>query len=359
MTEQDIGRFDENMRAKVADENGLVWYEATEYPFRLCGLYWYERDRIYRRLPRQSKWPLPEAVDKLADCTAGGQVRFRSDSKKLTVRFELKNAARMDHMPDTGCSCFDLYIGEPGKERFFRGMNRIELDSVHNTIEMMNIEDSSMRDFVLNFPLYNGVNKVEIGVSEGAVIESPQPFVDSRPVVIYGTSITQGGCASRPGMLFTNILSRKLNREFFNYGFSGNGKCESEVAEILTEIADPALFIIDCDANCGDPVVFAERLPKFIDILRRDHPVMPILVLTRIRFAKEVNVSERHDNYWIQFHEVVRRRNDGDVNIHFADGHNLLGNDYYECMVDGVHPTDLGFYRMAELLEPKIRSLIS
>ncbi len=359
MVKQDISRLDENMRAKIADENGLVWYDPAEAPFRLCGLYWYGQDEIYRRLPRQSKWRITEAVDAIAECSTGVQVRFRSDCTRMTVRFELKQTGRMDHMPDTGKNCFDLYIGEPGKERFFRGMARPDLDSTANSVEMMNVEDAAMRDFVLNFPLYGGVNKVEIGVNEGAVIEPPRPFADSRPVVIYGTSITQGGCASRPGMLFTNILSRKLNREFFNYGFSGNGRCESELAEILTEIADPALFIIDCDANCSESPVFAERLPKFIDILRRDHPVMPILVLTRIRFAKEIDVSERTENYWIQLNEVARRRREGDANIHFADGHNLLGQDYYECMVDGVHPTDLGFYRMAESLEPKIRSLIS
>jgi len=353
----EITKLDKYMAVKEADENGLVWYDPTEKPFRLCGFYWYERDRIFRRLPKESPWKITEAVDVLSNCTAGGQIRFRTDSKRIVVRLLNLTPGRMDHMPDTGRSGVDLYIGEPTRERFWSTLRRTEYENVF-TYELMNLETVAMRDFVLNFPLYNGVKSIELGLDEAAVVEAPKPFVREQPVVIYGTSITQGGCANRPGMAFTNILSRKLNIEFLNYGFSGNGKCESELAEILSEIADPALFIIDCEANCaGDPPAFAKRLTAFIDILRRDHPTMPILVLTRIAFARE-NAENADLCRRLQMDEVNRRYQAGDKNIHFMDGGKLLGNDFDECTVDGVHPTDLGFSRMAESLQDTIRRLI-
>ncbi len=353
----EITKLDQYMAVKKADENGLVWYDPAEKPFKLCGFNWYKRDRIFRRLPKESPWPITDAVNTLADCTAGGQARFRTDSKRIVVRLDNGVASRMDHMPDTGMSGVDLYVGEPTRERFWSTLRRSTYEGVL-TYELMNEEKAEMRDFVLNFPLYNHVKSIELGFDDGSKVEAPKPFVREQPVVIYGTSITQGGCANRPGMLFTNILSRKLNIEFLNYGFSGNGRCESELAEILTEIADPALFIIDCEANCaGDPGLFAQRLTAFIDILRRDHPSMPILVLTRILYARE-NFENARICRQMQMDEVNRRCQAGDRNIHFMDGRHLLGNDYDECTVDGVHPTDLGFYRMAESLLDPVAKLI-
>ncbi len=354
----EITKIDKYMAVKKADENGLVWYNPTAKPFRLCGFYWYEQDRIFRRLPKESPWAISDSVNALANCTAGGQARFRSDSRRIVVRLENRAPGRMDHMPDVGMSGVDLYVGEPTRERFWSSLRRTSYEGVLS-YELMNVENSEMRDFVLNFPLYNGVKTIELGFDEGAAVEAPKPFVREQPVVLYGTSITQGGCAARPGMAFSNILSRKLNIEFLNYGFSGNGRCESELAEILGEIADPSLFIIDCEANCAaDVELFAKRLTVFIDILRRDHPLMPILVLTRITYARE-NPENADRCRRIQMSEVDRRYRDGDRNIYFMDGSKLLGNDFDECTVDGVHPTDLGFYRIAEGLQDTVRGLIA
>lgn len=366
--QQNISDLDENMKICEPDENGLLWHNPAEKPFRLCGFYWHDQDQVFRRLPVSPKYPISENVEALCNHTAGGQIRFRSDSKRISLKVEILNIGRMDHMPDTGMSGFDLYIGKPGSERFYSVLRQSTHTGSYIT-EMMNVHDSVMRDFVLNFPLYNGVKSLKIGLEADAKTEEPVAFSVPRPVVIYGTSITQGGCASRPGMAFSNILSRKLNVEFLNQGYSGNGKCETEMAKILSEISDPALFIIDCDANCSDYKLFAKLLPRFIDTLRTKHPQMPILIISRISFGKEahhctIDVKPLFPsrallkNAQIQIAEVERRRCAGDHNIHFLDGSTLLGRDYWECTVDGVHPTDLGFYRIAENLQSIVESLI-
>lgn len=362
---ENINDLDENMKARQPDSNGMIWHDANEKPFRLCGFYWYGQDRTFRRLPLQPKYPISEAVEALCNHTAGGQLRFRTNSPRISLKIETLNIGRMDHMPDTGMSGFDLYIGKPGRERFYSVLRQSTHDGSY-IAEMFNVKEHGMRDFLLNFPLYNGVKSLQIGLDADASIEAPQSFSLSRPVIFYGTSITQGGCASRPGMAFTNILSRRLNLEVFNQGYSGNGKCEPEMAKILVKINNPALFVIDCDANCGD-AGFAERLPVFIEIIRAAHPVMPILVMSRISFGKEAhrgitpgNITPApglRDNFRIQSETVKQRRDNGDRNIHFLDGSKLLGRDYWECTVDGVHPTDLGFNRIAENLQKTIKKL--
>jgi len=180
--------------------------------------------------------------------------------------------------------------------------------------------------------------------------------------VVYGTSITQGGCACRPGMAYTNILSRRLNLEFINLGFSGNGRGEPEVARIIATLPEPACFVLDYEANCTDPEQLRKTLPEFIRILRAAHPRIPLLVISRIPYAAEdhkpVAHGRRLERRDIQSQCVETFRQAGDSRIFFQDGSNLLGADFDECTVDGSHPTDLGFLRMAEGLEPVFRKIL-
>lgn len=215
----------------------------------------------------------------------------------------------------------------------------------------------------LNMPLYQGVEEVWIGVDKDAVISDAPAYASSRPVIIYGTSITQGGCASRPGMAYSNILSRMIPVEFVNLGFSGNGKGEPELAHIMSEIHDPGLFILDYEGNTGEAGNIARTLPAFIQILRERHPEVPILVVSRISTAEDQFYTERrelHDRRrLIQIENVEQRRTEGDCNLHFVDGFKLLGDDFVnDCTVDGTHPTDLGFLRMAQSLAPIIKRLL-
>jgi hypothetical protein len=348
------------MRPNESEGEGLTWHAPSEPPFRLAGFAWFQHDRAYRRLPVRPKWPLPKAVDDLANCPSGGQVQFQTDSRKLAVKVQLAGPAGLDHMPQTGVAGFDCYVGRPKEQRYW-STTRFQFQAASYTCYLFDLPQRETRNVTLNFPLYQGVKEVLVGMEAGAQVQAPPPYYDNRPIVVYGTSITQGGCAARPGMAFTNILSRRLNRPFVNLGFSGSGRGEPEVARTIAEIPDPACLVLDYEGNAGGGLL-EQTLGGFIDILREAHPETPILVVSRIRMAPDCfslsGARDRDGKRGFQRRTVQGRRAAGDANIHFLDGARLLGGDFDECTVDGVHPTDLGFWRMAKGLEPVLKDIL-
>jgi lysophospholipase L1-like esterase len=356
--QQDIGKLDKNMAIKTVDANGIAWYTPTAAPFRLVGFKWYEQDKLFRRLPVKPKWAIRKPVDHLANNTSGGQVHFQTDSARILVRVKLAHASGMYHMPATGQSGFDLYVGAPGELRYYKTA-RFNHGVNEYTAALLEGK-KAMRNCVINFPLYNGVKSVEIGVDDGSKVEAAPAFAGDGCVVVYGTSITQGGCADRPGLSYTNILSRRLNREVVNLGFSGNGKGEAALAHLITQIPKKQLIVLDYEANAYWGV--KETMDPFIDILREAQPNVPILVLTKIHYANELHeegrMADLKKRAAFQRELVERRRAAGDSNIHFLDGGTLLGDHAEECTVDGVHPNALGFMKMADALEPEFRRLL-
>lgn len=340
----------------------LRWYSPLKAPFHIAGFPWLAKDGVYRRLPLASRAGLPPAVDTLAYCTAGGQIRFRTNSSRLVIRARLAGPANMHHMPSTGQCGFDCYLGEPGDQYF---VATAIFKPTASEYESQLYQWNTKKDVAvtLNFPLYQGVEEVWIGIDKDAVISDAPAYASNKPVVIYGTSVTQGGCASRPGMAYSNILSRMIPLQFVNLGFSGNGKGEPELAHMISQIDDPALYILDYEGNTGEAENIARTLPVFIRILRERHPAVPILVVSKIRNAGDRFYEGMRELYnrrrQIQIENVEQRRAEGDSNIHFVDGSKLLGEDSVsECTVDGIHPTDLGFLRMAQSLAPTIRQLL-
>jgi lysophospholipase L1-like esterase len=354
-------KHESNTTAIEAETTPLIWHSPRMQPFHIAGFSWLEREGVYRRLPLKPNYPLPPAVDDLANCTAGGQIRFQTNSSRLSLKVRLTGIADMNHMPATGQCGFDCYIGMPEEQMYY---NTTKYDHMKQEYEFAMFEkmEAGLRNITLYFPLYKGVEEVQIGLDPEADITAPPPYISNKRIVIYGTSITQGGCAARSGMAYTNILSRKLPVEFINLGFSGSGRGEAEVARIVSEIPNQALFVLDYEANCVSPELLQSTLPEFIRIFRSRHPEVPILVLSQIRFARELFDREllelRLKRKRIQMEIVNAFREQGDESIYFHDGENLLGADFNECTVDGVHPTDLGFIRMAEQLAPVLEKYI-
>ncbi|MFH1570681.1 MAG: SGNH/GDSL hydrolase family protein, partial [Gemmatimonadota bacterium] len=256
----------------------------------------------------------------------------------------------------------DLYVGPPGQVRY-HNTTKYDHTRTEYQVELYNQPEPGMRPFTLYFPLYQGVRQVWVGLDSGAAVQPPEPWGLSAPVVAYGTSITQGGCAARPGMAYTNLLSRALDAEVINLGFSGSGQGEPEVARVLAGIAPCALFVLDYEANSQGTERYRQTLPEFVRILREAQAETPILVVSRIRYASElVSASARRDReerLALARDLVEARRAAGDRHLHFCDGSGLLGDeDWEESTVDGVHPTDLGFHRLALHLEPVIREVL-
>ncbi|EPY04250.1 hypothetical protein PAALTS15_26019 [Paenibacillus alvei TS-15] len=350
----------EQQRTNTSD---VIWYSPLEAPFAVAGLHWLSTEGKYRRLPVSPEHKIPEGVDWLADHTAGGQIRFVTDSSKLFLRVKLSGPHDMYHMSATGQCGFDCYVEADGHLHYrstTAGWN--PRDSEYESVLFFR-DEAEKRLVVLNFPLYQGVEEIMVGLKRDAIVESPPAYEDPRKVIVYGTSITQGACAMRPGMCYTNILSRRINREFINLGFSGHGKGEAELAHIIASISDPACLILDYEANSVSPERYAETLPRFVRIYREVHPEVPILILSRlafsfIRFDEEdsrLNQVRKH----MQMTLVESLRQAGDRHIYFCDGEQLLPQHALECFVDGTHPTDLGFVQMADGLEPVLREILA
>lgn len=352
-------QLDPNMEIKKPDSSGLIWYNPWDQPIILSGFAWFEaNNRAYNRLPVNSSLNISNPVKLLALNTSGGQIRFQTDSCKISIRASLPNLSKMDHMTLTGQNGFDLYMGPPGDLRFL-GVSRINSENIE--APLFAHDKKEMRNFVINFPLYTAVNKVEIGVEDGAKFEAPAAFADSQRIVIYGTSITQGGCASRPGMSYTNILSRRLNREIINLGFSGNGTGEIALAAAINDIKDKSLVILDYDANVT-PEQLTQTLEPFIQKLREADPKIPIIVVSKVPRTLEITLQSyaeaRQNKLRFQRELVEKLRAAGDTNIYFLDGSHFLGSDWDACLVDGIHLTDLGSSRMAENFSKEIQRIM-
>ena len=336
-------------RSEKADDAGLVWFNADEQPLELTGFHWYSKDKKFRRLPLDLDPKISNGVKALAWNTTGGKIRFRTDSKRVVLRVKLRANNTMAHMAATGSNGFDLYIGEPGKEVYFNTTKSRDQQYDYTLLEYYR---SIMHTITINFPLYQGVDSLQIGIDKGAKILPAAPL--KKYVAVYGTSITQGGCAARPGMAWTNILSRRMQRHFYNYGFSGNGRGEPEMAQLMAQL-DPAMYILAFQSNAGKD--YLKNLKPFIEILRKAHPETPIVVISTF-FRPRMT-----EGYWLDMAKkqkalVDEFRNAGDQNIYSLDGSCSMDPYRYEATVDGTHPTDLGFMLLANFIQPVIEPLL-
>lgn len=335
----------------------LVYYDAA--PFPLLGKATQATHMRYARLPDSLEQTSRPKLWKLSRHSAGMSLRFRTNSTKIAVRWEVLQNYGMAHMTSIGIKGVDLYCLEKNAEwRFVNAGWPTGKKNEATIISNMSAED---REFMLYLPLYDGVCSLSIGIDSLSFLE--QPAVDlpvrRKPVLFYGTSILQGGCASRPGMAHTNIISRRLNRECINLGFSGNAFLDLEVAEVIAQV-DASAIILDFAPNASVDQM-KERMEAFYKVIRDKQPLTPVIfvedpifthTLYDSRIAEEVKSKNQVLN--MLFNELKQKN---EQNIILVSSKDMLGTDG-EATVDGIHFTDLGMMRYADLLTPVIRNLI-
>lgn len=323
------------------------------------GQAWSDTKSDFDRFPARAEELVRPDAWNLSQQSAGIMARFSTDATTIHARWTLTSASlAMGHMPSSGVSGLDLYVRSEGRWRWLA--NGIPTGQTSSLALIENLPKGK-RDYLLYLPLYNGVTSVELGIAkeDSIAAANDRPLDLQKPIVFYGTSITQGGCASRPGMVHTAILGRRFNRPVINLGFSGNGRMETEVVELINEI-DAVVYVLDCLPNIEAEEVLA-RTKLCVDILRTDHPETPILLVedrtysnSYLRaFRKERNQSSRAALRKV-FDELKAA---GDENLYYLEGEHLLGDDD-EGTVDSSHPTDLGFWRQAGVFEETLKPIL-
>ena len=344
----DISKIDKNFSVETnIQREGLRFFDAESAPFKLYGIY---RDgEKFRRLPESVAKATSAGVHALHAHTAGGRVRFVTDSPFIAISAQMGTVSKMSHFPFTGSIGFDFYTGKRYINTF------VPPTDVEDHFEGIRETDGTLREYTINFPLYSEVKKLYIGLQEGCRLEAAPEYSISDPVVYYGSSITQGGCASRPGCAYQSIISRNLNCDHINLGFSGNAKGEETMAEYISGLKMSA-FVYDYDHNAPNPAHLAATHEKMFQIIRAAQPELPILMLTRPKYYLEGMEKERL--------EIVRRTYEnalaaGDKNVYFIPGTQLLLELVREeALVDNCHPADGGFISMAYVIGEKLKQLL-
>jgi lysophospholipase L1-like esterase len=333
----------------------MRWYDAAE--MGLEGQGWRDIATPYDRLPARAESLVRPVVWQLSQDSAGLVVRFQTDATRIAARWKVRKAQlALPYMAAVGVSGLDLYAqDEQGRYRWAAIGRPLE---VENEVVLADGIAPGLRGYMLYLPLYNGIERLEIGLPDEARL-IPQGLRQARPIVYYGTSITQGAAASRPGMCQVAILGRRLDWPMINLGFSGNALMEPEIAELLAEL-DPVLYVLDAIPNMVAAQIL-ERAEHFVRTLRAAHARTPIVLVEDRTYGDAWILPQRrarNDSSRAAFRQVYRRLLDAGISgLAYIEGEHLLG-DEAEATEDGSHPTPLGFAHMADVLEPVLRALL-
>ena len=335
------------------------WYDIRQ--FGVEGRGWNDTRDFYDRLPARAETMVRKPVWELSRNSAGMCVRFVTDATTLRARWALTESwLYLPNMTAIGKSGLDLYVKtDKGWHWLAVGQPTAQTNEVTLVENLL----PGKREYLLYLPLYNGTKFVELGIPPGATIEKAGPWGPGtrKPVVFYGTSILQGLSASRPGMVHSAILGRRFNWPTINLGFSGNGKMEPEMADLLAEL-DPSIYVLDCLPNLVAGEI-KERVEPFVRKLRAAHPDTPIVLVEDRTLQDSFLIAGRMEYYHLKDRAELkaayeRLKKSGVKNLHYIPGEHLFGDDG-EGSVDGSHPSDLGFMRQADIFARGLGPLLT
>ena len=336
----------------------MQWLSFPDPNCQVCGFPWFsETAPMLWRFPEHMKARLEGSrwLYEAGQQTAGGRLRFRTDTGSMSLKARFPEFALRTNMTQYTVHGISTYVDGRCWSARIPGAEGGEAE-----LSLFDGVPRQMREICLYLPLYGPVEVLSIGVDEDAGFESPAPFALEKPVLFYGTSITQGGNASRPGLSYQAMLARDLNLDYANFGFAGKGRCEREVAEVLAEV-DACCFVLDVGQNTSVEQL-RERFKPFMDTLREAQPQTPLLATTLI-FNNSELWSEVHQQTAGEKRDIIRsavqdRKQAGDQGIYLLEAADFLGADFTDSTVDGGHPTDLGFSRMADGIKPRLAKIL-
>ncbi len=360
-----IRNVDKNF-ISVAEQGteGLVYYDITKPPFTLHGIFYDEGEKCYKRLKKTIAAQISESVEYLSYQTAGGRVRFSTDAKTLSVAVKypfLEPSPRMTLLGRCGFAlCENTKDGEAFVDAcapqftFEEGLKPILKETEGYTRQLHLIADGKIHDYTLYFPLGNYVNELRLGFPTHASVGAGLPYRDIKPILYYGSSITEGFCAGRADNGYTALISKKNNVDFINMGFSGNAKAEPNMIEYLAGI-DCSVFVFDYDHNAPTVEFLKATHEKAYLQYRERMPNVPILFVSKPDHCDSEDTKARFSVIKKTYTNALQN---GDKNVYLLDGRTLFGQAWRDCTVEGLHPTDLGFYFMAKKIGGIINKIL-
>ncbi len=350
----DISRIDSNFTVRTdVDVKNLVYHDINKEPFKIYGMF-YEGDR-YRRIPEKLAFSLQNpGVEKLHSNTAGGRVRFTTDSEYIAIKAVMDNIEKMSHCALTGCAGFDMYENTSSHRRYM-GTFIPPYDITDGYRSFKHFGERKKRDITINFPLYSDVKEFYIGISEDSCILAGGEYKIAKPVVFYGSSITHGGCASKPGSTYESIVSARLDCDHINLGFSGSARGEEAMAEYIASL-DMSAFVLDYDYNAPNVEHLKNTHENFYKIVRKHNPDLPVIMMSIPRYYLNPDMLPRLEVIRQTYANAVKS---GDKNVYLIEGTELMDDMVRDNgTVDGTHPTDSGFLSMANVVERLLRKIL-
>ena len=345
-----IEKIDPNFQVGATlGRDDLHFYPVEQPPFSVHGLM--REDGQFVRMPKKVAETVNDGVAALYKHTAGGRVRFATDASSIAISVTYGEISRMSHFTLTGCAGFDLYADG----RYIKTYIPPYDVQTHFESVLPIPGEPAMRQITLEFPAYSGVKFLSVGLPQGCRLEAAKPYLHVLPVVYYGSSITQGGCASRPGNTYQAILARELDTDYLNLGFSGNAKGETAMARYIASLP-MRVFVMDYDHNAPNAEHLKATHEPFFQIIREKQPDLPVIFISR----PAAYLSDEE----MRMREIIRTTwwnavKAGDKRVTFIDGSTFFtGRGGDSCTVDACHPNDLGFMAMATDILPTLRRWI-
>ena len=342
-----IEKIDTNFKKEALKKSDKVCYSIPCEKFDLYGVYYDEDLHQFVRMDKHIAKNVSDNVGYLSTHTSGGRIRFSTNSSTIGISVTYPSLNQMNHMPLTG-SCGFALVEKLEDTYKTISIFRPNPDEKNGYTGEVNIENDGIHEYILFFPLYNSVSELKIYLDSSSTLYEPEKYRDMAPILYYGASIDQGGCASRPDCSYTAMLSKWNNIDFINLGFSGSCKGEPLMAEYLTKI-DCSLFFMAYDGNAPSVEYLEETHFPFYQVYRKAKKDVPIVFMSVPCFDNCKNGDARRN---VLYQSFIKARALGDDNVYFLDGETLFGeNDREICTVEGIHPNDLGFYRIAKGIE--------
>ncbi|MBQ8510475.1 MAG: hypothetical protein IJ493_11275 [Clostridia bacterium] len=326
-------------------------YRCTDTPLEVHGVPFFHNNQIFERVPAEIRAQLP-SLSFLGRRCPGARICFRTNSPKLTVKMELETFS-----PDVGMSIFacqsaNVLIGPRPTARFAGLVNPPNYQT--KTASKTFSKSSEMEDVTIFLPRNEVVADFSIEVEDDAIVEAPTPY-RYPPILYYGSSITEGGCCARLTNAYNAIISNHLNVDYYNYGFSGSARGELIMADLINTIP-MSIFVYDYDHNAPSAEHLRNTHEPFFRRIREKNPNLPVVMMSKPDFDYSPDNAVRRDIIRTTYEHALA---DGDKNVWFIDGQTFFGDtDRHFCTVDCCHPNDLGFYRMAMVVEPVIKAIL-